>query len=77
MYDTDFAGFCASTCTNPIWLVKTRLQLDRATGEKTMTVSQCVRKIFNTNVSQCPEKGHDDMKGVTEKVSLNSITRVM
>ena len=45
------AGFSASTCTNPIWLVKTRLQLDRATGSSELTVRQCVRNIFKSHVS--------------------------
>ncbi len=43
------AGFSASTCTNPIWLVKTRLQLDRATGSRELTVKQCVQSIFRSH----------------------------
>lgn len=41
------AGFTACTVTNPIWLIKTRIQLDRtraATGSK-FTVAQCVKLV--------------------------------
>ena len=41
------AGFTACTMTNPIWLIKTRIQLDRtraATGSK-FTVCQCVKLV--------------------------------
>uniref|UniRef100_A0A1B0CWM5 Uncharacterized protein n=2 Tax=Lutzomyia longipalpis TaxID=7200 RepID=A0A1B0CWM5_LUTLO len=39
------AGFVASTATNPIWFVKTRLQLDYASKDR-MTVRKCVRQIY-------------------------------
>jgi len=39
------AGFTASSLTNPIWLVKTRLQLDKASGENTLSVRKCFRNI--------------------------------
>jgi solute carrier family 25 protein 33/36 len=43
------AGIVTSTCTNPIWLVKTRLQLDRATkasGERQYKNSwDCIMKV--------------------------------
>ncbi|KAF4799773.1 Solute carrier family 25 member 36 [Turdus rufiventris] len=39
--------FTAITTTNPIWLVKTRLQLDaRNRGEKRMSAFECVRKVY-------------------------------
>lgn len=44
------AGFMASTLTNPIWFVKTRLQLD-FNKENQMTAMQCVRRIYSTSVS--------------------------
>ena len=45
------AGFTASSLTNPIWLVKTRLQLDKASGENTLSVRKCFRNIVREYVS--------------------------
>ncbi|KAG7745805.1 hypothetical protein KL912_004958 [Ogataea haglerorum] len=39
------AGFVTSTATNPIWLVKTRLQLDRATTKAYKNSLDCLVKI--------------------------------
>lgn len=39
------AGFVSCTATNPIWLIKTRLQLSR----ESITVRQCMRNIWQTN----------------------------
>lgn len=39
------AGFVAATATNPIWFVKTRLQLDY-NAKVQMTVRECVRRIY-------------------------------
>lgn len=39
------AGFSAATCTNPIWFIKTRLQLDFDAKHK-MTVRQCIQRIY-------------------------------
>lgn len=41
------AGFVSATLTNPIWFVKTRLQLDYNSNGK-MTVSECVKRIYAT-----------------------------
>ncbi|XP_074654977.1 solute carrier family 25 member 36-A-like isoform X2 [Tubulanus polymorphus] len=58
IFAASFAGFSACTCTNPIWFVKTRLQLDqkrlnrsyvasyRADGK--LTTFQCVKDIYQT-----------------------------
>ncbi|KAJ9599445.1 hypothetical protein L9F63_010060, partial [Diploptera punctata] len=40
------AGFVACTATNPIWFVKTRLQLDYARNGARMTAAQCIKKIY-------------------------------
>ncbi|EDW11111.1 mitochondrial carrier protein Rim2 isoform X2 [Drosophila mojavensis] len=39
------AGFVASTATNPIWFVKTRLQLDY-NAKVQMTVRQCIERVY-------------------------------
>lgn len=41
------AGFVSATLTNPIWFVKTRLQLDYNSKAK-MTVTECVKRIYAT-----------------------------
>ncbi|KAM7379141.1 hypothetical protein PAMP_004713 [Pampus punctatissimus] len=39
--------FTAITATNPIWLIKTRLQLDaRNRGERRMNAFECVRRVY-------------------------------
>ncbi|XP_066295891.1 solute carrier family 25 member 36-like isoform X2 [Branchiostoma lanceolatum] len=40
------AGFTACTLTNPIWYVKTRLQLDQKKTGDNLTVRDCVRKTY-------------------------------
>ena len=45
------AGFSASTTTNPIWLIKTRLQLDRATSKHRLTVKRSIIDIYKESVS--------------------------
>ncbi|XP_023476787.1 solute carrier family 25 member 36 [Equus przewalskii] len=50
MISAAMAGFTAITATNPIWLIKTRLQLDaRNRGEKRMGAFECVRKVYQTD----------------------------
>lgn len=49
------AGFVSSTLTNPIWFVKTRLQLDYAKDNR-MTAMQCIRNIYSTSVSKAINK---------------------
>jgi len=39
------AGFTASTATNPIWFIKTRLQLDQK-REGSLTTMQCIRNTY-------------------------------
>uniref|UniRef100_A0A8C2EF93 Solute carrier family 25 member 36b n=1 Tax=Cyprinus carpio TaxID=7962 RepID=A0A8C2EF93_CYPCA len=44
------SGFTAITATNPIWLIKTRLQLDaRKRGERRMNAFECVRRVYQTD----------------------------
>ncbi|XP_022199980.1 mitochondrial carrier protein Rim2 [Nilaparvata lugens] len=40
------AGFVACSATNPIWFVKTRLQLDYTRSGQRLTASQCIRRIY-------------------------------
>ncbi|KAI5628728.1 solute carrier family 25 member 36-A, partial [Silurus asotus] len=50
MVSAGMAGFTAITATNPIWLIKTRLQLDaRNRGERRMNALQCVRRVYQTD----------------------------
>ena len=51
-----FPGFSASTCTNPIWLIKTRLQLDKSSGTRTLTIRHCAAKIYTELVREAPSK---------------------
>jgi len=40
------AGFVACTATNPIWFVKTRLQLDYARSGGHLTAADCIKRIY-------------------------------
>ncbi|XP_057714018.1 solute carrier family 25 member 36-A-like [Corythoichthys intestinalis] len=47
MVSAGMAGFTAITATNPIWLIKTRMQLDsRNWGERRMNAFDCVRRVY-------------------------------
>ncbi|XP_041733857.1 solute carrier family 25 member 36-A-like [Coregonus clupeaformis] len=49
MLSAGLAGFTAITATNPIWLIKTRMQLDsRNRGEKPMNAFECLRRVYQT-----------------------------
>lgn len=43
------AGFVSCTLTNPIWFVKTRLQLDENTYGQRKRTWQCVKDIYHTH----------------------------
>ncbi|XP_067851535.1 solute carrier family 25 member 36 isoform X2 [Heptranchias perlo] len=50
MVSAGVAGFTAITATNPIWLIKTRLQLDaRNRGERRMSAFECVRRVYRSD----------------------------
>jgi len=40
------ASIITSTLTNPIWLIKTRLQLDKAHFNKKLTIRRCAKQIY-------------------------------
>ncbi|KAK3869440.1 hypothetical protein Pcinc_025241 [Petrolisthes cinctipes] len=41
-----WAGFTACTATNPIWFIKTRLQLDHSIYGHSSTALQCIRRTY-------------------------------
>lgn len=44
------AGFASASATNPIWFIKTRLQLDTSTNvQQQMTVRECIQRIYTTS----------------------------
>ncbi|XP_063075845.1 solute carrier family 25 member 36-A [Engraulis encrasicolus] len=50
MVSAGLAGFTAITATNPIWLIKTRLQLDaRNRGERHMSAFECTRRVYRSD----------------------------
>ncbi|XP_035392004.1 solute carrier family 25 member 36-A [Electrophorus electricus] len=50
MVSAGLAGFTAITATNPIWLIKTRLQLDaRNRGEQRMSALECIRRVYRAD----------------------------
>ncbi|KAJ8274599.1 hypothetical protein COCON_G00092240 [Conger conger] len=50
MVSAGLAGFTAITATNPIWLIKTRLQLDaRNRGERRMNAFECIRRVYQSD----------------------------
>jgi len=49
MLSASCAGFMASTLTNPIWFVKTRLQLDFKADGQRMTAIQCAKRIYRNS----------------------------
>ncbi|XP_043227005.1 solute carrier family 25 member 36-A-like isoform X1 [Amphibalanus amphitrite] len=40
------AGFCSCTATNPIWFIKTRLQLDQHKFGQRLRVMDCIRRVY-------------------------------
>lgn len=62
------AGVTACTATNPIWLIKTRLQLDQKKNNS-LTVRQCIRDVYTTHGLKGFYKGITaSYFGVTETV---------
>ncbi|XP_018606756.2 solute carrier family 25 member 33-like isoform X2 [Scleropages formosus] len=49
MSSAGIAGFFTNSLMNPIWMVKTRMQLEKRTRrEKATTALQCARRVFQT-----------------------------
>lgn len=49
MSSAGFAAFITNTMMNPIWMVKTRMQLEKkARGERRMNALQCARYVYQT-----------------------------
>lgn len=51
------AGFVTSTATNPIWMIKTRLQLDKTKGKHYKNSWDCLRYILKTEGFRSLYKG--------------------
>lgn len=51
------AGFATATATNPIWLIKTRLQLDKTRGKHYKNSFDCFRYIIKTEGVKSLYKG--------------------
>ncbi|KAK1786324.1 hypothetical protein P4O66_018031, partial [Electrophorus voltai] len=50
MLSAGMAGFTAITATNPIWVIKTRLQLDaRNRGECQLSALECMRRVYRVD----------------------------
>lgn len=41
-------GFTSSTCTNPLWLIKTRLQLEHKRGDRYANTWRAVKTVYRT-----------------------------
>ncbi|XP_056589381.1 solute carrier family 25 member 33 [Triplophysa dalaica] len=49
MSSAGFAAFVTNSLMNPVWMVKTRMQLEKkARGEKKMNAFQCARYVYKT-----------------------------
>lgn len=49
MSSAGFAAFVTNSLMNPVWMVKTRMQLEKkARGEKKMNALQCARYVYRT-----------------------------
>ncbi|XP_041953189.1 solute carrier family 25 member 33 isoform X2 [Alosa alosa] len=49
MSSAGFAAFITNTLMNPLWMVKTRMQLEKkAKGERKMNALQCARYVYHT-----------------------------
>lgn len=49
MLSASFAGFTSITLTNPIWMVKTRMQLEESLlGQRQTSTAHCVRYLYQT-----------------------------
>lgn len=49
LYINSYLGFVSSTATNPIWFVKTRLQLNNRSPQ--MSAMDCCKQIYRQSVS--------------------------
>lgn len=70
MASAGIAGFTAITATNPIWMIKTRLQLDaRKRGERRMNTYECIRHVYRMDGVRGFYRGMSaSYAGITETV---------
>uniref|UniRef100_A0A915ISR8 Mitochondrial carrier protein n=1 Tax=Romanomermis culicivorax TaxID=13658 RepID=A0A915ISR8_ROMCU len=46
LFSVFYLGFCCSTITNPLWMIRTRLQLDKMKSDKKLSIKDCIKRVY-------------------------------